>query len=151
MPRPAVSRETHVFCIASHDIQRYWNDFAHHIERFCREAAFLDSDEHTPEAIRESLSSAKRQLWGFHDGGCISGIAITAIEPPVCWIWGACGTESFDGQTEEVVAAIEQWAGEIGCRKLRIRGRVGWERKLSGFKRIAVILEKVIHGHRNQS
>lgn len=128
-----------VFCLASHEIETHWKDFAHHLERFCDE-----TKEAQVDALREDLTSARKQFWGFDDGEKVSVVCLTSIEGAICWLWVGCGTESWKGQFERGIYEIERWAKSIGCNRLKIRGRVGWERKLAGFKRTAVIIEKEI-------
>lgn len=138
-PFPAPPDRGRVFCLASDEIDSHWKRFAHHLERFCRE-----TQESTVGQLRSDLKAARKQFWGFDDGGCISVVCITEVAGPLCWLWACCGTESFPRQIERGLAEITAWAQDIGCKKLKIRGRVGWERRLPGFKRSAVILEKEI-------
>ena len=128
-----------VFCLSSRQIDIYWDRFAHHIERFCRETG-----EAEVEQLRSDLRETKKQFWGFDDGEKISFVCLTAIDGPLCWLWVCCGTESWPGQIERGLAEIEQWAKSVQCKRLKLRGRPGWERRLEGFTRTAVILEKEI-------
>lgn len=135
--RAPPEHEGAVVCFRSSEIDTYWSQFAHHLERFEKE-----TDELTIPWVREELKATRKQLWGFDDGERISLICVTEISGLLCWLWAVCGTETFPGQIERGVAAIEKWAQEMGCKKLKIRGRLGWERRLKGFKRSAIILER---------
>jgi hypothetical protein len=132
-----------VFGLNSEQIDDLWPHFGHHIERLERETQLV-----LAEAIRKDLKSARKQLWGYQDGPVVTGVAITEIyETPrgkCCEVHGACGTESSRGQIEQIMAAIEAWAKDIGCTRVRFGGRHGLKRKLKGFAEVGIILEKEI-------
>jgi hypothetical protein len=130
--------EPRVFCLRSDEVAAYWPDFAHHVERFS-----CETGEITPAVLFDDLQAARKQLWGIHDGEKVSGIAVTEVAPPVCWIWAACGTAG-PGHIERVLEQIEAWAKSLGCERLKLRGRIGWERRLPQFKRTGVVLEKML-------
>lgn len=126
-----------VFCLGADDIDNHWSDIAPHLYRLQRRG-FIDTDE-----VREDLKAARKQLWGYEDGGRIIGIAITRItKGRVCELYGAVGTQTQPGQIQAVHAEIEQWAKSINCTKLRLQGRHGWQRALKGYAQVGVILEK---------
>jgi hypothetical protein len=132
-----------VFALSSEQIDNLWPLFGHHLERLERETQLV-----LAEAIRKDLKLAHKQLWGYQDGQVITGVAITEVyETPrgkCCEVHGACGTETARGQIEQIMTAIEAWAREIGCTRVRFGGRHGWKRKLKGFAQVGVILEKEI-------
>lgn len=128
-----------VFCLGSEQIDSLWPEFGHHIERLERETGLLASQ------IRDDLKVAKQQLWGFQTE-VITGVAITNVyktaRGSVCEIYGACGTESAPGQIDAIYEAIEKWANDIGCTRMRVLGRKGWKRRLNGYRETGIILEK---------
>lgn len=125
-----------VFCLGSDQIERYWQSFEAHIYRLER-LGYVGADE-----LRDDLKLAKRQLWGYQDGPTVLGISITRIAGKTCEIVAAVGRQSKSGQLEEVYAAIEKWAREIGCIRIRVIGRKGWLRKFPEFTQTGIVIEK---------
>lgn len=135
---PVLPEQGAVFCLTSDQIDLYWSRFAHHLERFCGET----STEYALDELQDDLRAARKQFWGFDDGEHISMVCLTEIRRSVCWLCVCCGDETFARQIERGLEAIAAWAADTGCKTLKIRGRLGWERRLKGFRRTAVILEK---------
>lgn len=130
-----------VFCLGSEQIEPLWHLFGHHLERLEREGGLVLAAE-----IRRGLVASKKQLWGWQEGELILGIAITEIrnspKGPVCWVFGAAGTETTKGQIDAIMASIEAWARSTGCCRIMLQGRKGWLRRLKGFEQVGIILEK---------
>jgi hypothetical protein len=62
------------------------------------------------------------------------------IEPRgvTCLIWLAAGElKPLLEKHEE----IKQWARDQGCNYMRIIGRIGWEKMLKDYKKIAIVME----------
>lgn len=98
-----------------------------------------------PEDVISQAKSCECQLWSYHDGECFRGIVATRIHKTtlgeLCSLWVCIGldaTELMQGVHDE----IERWARGIGCYALEIVGREGWQKKLPGYTRKAVVLEK---------
>jgi hypothetical protein len=127
-----------VFCLRSDQIAERWQDFAHHLERVCEEYP----DELNLGLIKADLLTARKQFWGYHDGSRITVVAITEIQHPVCFLRACVGHETWPGQIDAGVEAIEAWARDIGCKRIKFGGRTGWKRRLPSFNQIGVILEK---------
>lgn len=126
-----------VFCLGSVEIDRHWNEIAPHLHRLQR-LGFIDTGE-----VREDLKAARKQLWGYEDCGRVVGVAITRVtKSRVCEIYGAAGTTTAPQQIQQVHEAIEAWAKSINCTKLRLQGRRGWLRKLTGYTQTGIIAEK---------
>lgn len=99
----------------------------------------------TAEDVLTQAKECHAQLWSYHDGERFCGVVITRIHTlargKVCSLWGCIGingAELMAGFYEQ----LEAWARSIDCIAMEIVGRAGWERKLPGFKRSAVLLEK---------
>jgi len=122
-----------VFCLGPEQLDGLWDEIAPHLARFESERGFSSAD------IRRDLASTAKQLWGYEVGGRVIGVCVTQVCKPVVEIFAAVGTQTSNGQIQEVHAAIERWAREIGCTRLRIKGRKGWLRMLDGYE---MILEK---------
>lgn len=98
-----------------------------------------------PEDVIQQAKSRDCQLWSYHDKGIARGVVATRIHTTsigkLCSIWvciGVDANELIDGMLEE----IERWAANIGCYAIEIVGREGWRRRLKGYERKAVVLEK---------
>lgn len=126
-----------VFTLAPEQIDNYWPLIADHLYRLQRRG-YIDVDE-----VHEDLKAARKQLWGYAEGGKVLGVCITRItKGRVCEFYGAVGTQSRPGQIQEVHEAIRTWAKSINCTKLRFNGRVGWLRLLKTYKQTGVIAEE---------
>lgn len=124
-----------VFCLGAEQCDELWDDYAHHIYRLEREDRCCASE------VREDLRLKKKQLWGVQEGREILGIVITAIQGSTCEIWAACGSASKDDM-RAAHQAIEEWAREINCKRMRIQGRRGWSRLFKEYRQTGVILTK---------
>lgn len=100
--------------------------------------------------MRLDLKGGLRQLWGYREssarGDVINGVAITHVyntpRGQLCEVAAGVGTETTRGQIDAIHAAIEKWAASIGCTRMRIQGRRGWQRRLKDYRQVGVILEK---------
>jgi hypothetical protein len=127
-----------VFTLQSNEIERNWGLIAPHLERV---GSDFPDDIDIP-AILGDLIAARKQLWGYHDGIAITVIAVTEVQHPVCWLRVCVGTETWRGQIEAGLAAIEAWAKSIGCERVKLVGRMGWRRRLHSYRQIGIVLEK---------
>lgn len=123
-----------VFCLGSDEIEKHWDTFKDHLYRFER------CGEINVEEARADLLSARKQLWGYQKDR-VAGVCLTRIAGETCEICGAVGSASKD-EIKEVYVAIERWAREIGCTRMKVAGRRGWLRVLEGFKQTGIIAEK---------
>ena len=41
--------------------------------------------------------------------------------------------------------SVSEWAKAVGCQRVEIAGRPGWERALTGYKKSAIWLSKELH------
>lgn len=97
------------------------------------------------EDVLEQAKNCDCQLWSYFDGEQYRGVVATRIHKTtigrICSLWvciGVDATELMDGVYRE----IEHWARGIGCYAMEIVGREGWQKKLPGFTRKAIVLEK---------
>jgi hypothetical protein len=125
-----------VFTLSPIDIDKHWDLIAPHVYRLER-LGHLGADE-----LRDDLKERKRQLWGYHEDGCVLGIAITRVTPTTCEIVGAAGTSTARGQIQELYEHIERWARENGRSRMRVIGRKGWLRAIAGFTQTGIVMEK---------
>ena len=128
-----------VFCVGSDQIDEYWGDFEPHLQRFER-LGHINVIE-----TRDDLRSSRKQLWGYQTDHGVLGVCITRVAGQTCEICGAVGSASKQ-QIVEVYLAIERWAREIGCTRMKLMGRRGWLRVLDGFTQTGIIAEKDLYG-----
>lgn len=98
-----------------------------------------------PEDVIRQAKQADCQLWSYHDGERFRGVVATRIHRTtlghMCSLWVCIGLDA-DELMEGVHHEIEGWARGLGCYALEIVGRAGWLKKLPGYTRKAVVLEK---------
>ncbi len=126
-----------VFCLGSEQIDGLWIHIEPLINRLSEFTGLF-----MPDALREDLKSAKRQLWG-EQGDAVTYIVITEVyETPrgkTIELVGACGKYS-----EPVMDEIDRWARAIGGVRCRFGGRPGWARRRKEFTQVGIILEKAL-------
>lgn len=103
------------------------------------------SGHYTEESVRGALLSGEFQLWCVFRGEemLASCITETARFPAGlrCEVV-LCGGTSMDEWLSPCLAVIEAWAKEMGCERMRIEGRPGWERALRGYSKRSIVLVK---------
>lgn len=113
---------------------------------FARKTCLVSAED----VIRQAKDS-DCQLWSYYDGENFRGVVATRIHQTtigrMCSMWVCVGLDAEElmlGVHEE----LEAWARSIGCYAMEIVGREGWQRKLPGYERKAVVLEKLLErGH----
>jgi len=84
--------------------------------------------------VRQGLA----QRWQASDGSTIVSQLRSEPGGDVLDLWLA------EGRLEpllELHLEVQAWARDQGCRKMRIIGRPGWERVLTGYVKTGVVLE----------
>lgn len=112
------------------------------LEAFAAQTCLVSAED-----VIEQAKNRECQLWSYHDGEGFRGVVATRIHTNtvgrVCSLWVCIGVD-----TEELMIGayqeIEGWARSIGCYAMEIVGRPGWQRRLPGFTRKAVVLEKLL-------
>lgn len=94
----------------------------------------------TLEDIKASLSG-DGMLWAAVDGH-VRFVAVCQIlaEGPQFYVWH-CGGD-FDGYGRQLLAKAEQWCRDNGIGSMELDGRMGWMRKLQGWKPVSVTMRK---------
>lgn len=127
------------YCVPRENCAEVWPGVAKMIEE-----AYKFADENVPPDTLDQLRSGHRQLWIVWDGRTVLSAALTRINVQrsglACQI-AACGGTQGD-RWIHLIKRIEDWAKAEGCRKMVIEGRMGWERKLLGYHRVRVVLER---------
>lgn len=95
------------------------------------------------EDIEADVLCGNQLLWLAWDGTSIMAAATTQIVKPFSKI---CVLTACAGHDRErwlpLFEHIEKYAENEGCSSMRIYGRKGWERVLTGYRAEHVILEK---------
>ena len=103
----------------------------------------------TAEDVFRQAKLGECQLWTYHDGefrGAVATRIYTNAVGRICQLWVCIGVD-VDELIDGVYAQLERWARDSGCYAMEIVGRAGWERRLPGYKRKAVVLEKLLESH----
>lgn len=99
------------------------------------------------EDVITQAKNADAQLWSYHDGVKFRGVVATRIHQTaigrLCSLW-VCIAPDGEELMEGFYSELENWARSIGCYALEIVGRAGWLKKLPGFSKKAVVLEKLL-------
>lgn len=127
--------------VKSADARAVWP----HVSHFIQQAIDKTSGNFELDDILALIEEKKAQLFIVKDDELLSAW-VTTIEnsPSHKWIrvmWA--GGKDMD-RWLHFRESIEQWAKSIGCEKMIVAGRPGWERKLNDYTRTSVILEKVL-------
>lgn len=114
------------------------------LEDFARKTCLVSAEDVMAQAKRCDC-----QLWSYHDGERFIGVAATRIHDTalgrMCSLWVCIGLDAEEYLTG-CHQEIENWARGIGCYAIEIVGRAGWQKKLPGYTRTAVVLEKRLQG-----
>lgn len=81
-------------------------------------------------------------LWIALEERTIHAAGVTSLSlDKVCTLVAVGGDYAKFGN---LLSGIEQFARDEGCRAVRICGRPGWQRRLSGYRTKKVIIEKAL-------
>jgi hypothetical protein len=93
--------------------------------------------------IEADVLTGMQLVWVAWDGKDILAAATTELSRPLSKV---CTLTACSGHDRDrwlpLMEKIEQYARDEGCSSMRIYGRKGWERVLTGYKAEHVILEK---------
>jgi hypothetical protein len=80
-------------------------------------------------------------LWAAVDGN-VRFVAVCQIlkEGPQFYVWH-CGGD-FEGYGRRLLDKAEQWSRDNGMQSMELDGRLGWMRKLQGWKPVSVTMRK---------
>jgi hypothetical protein len=136
-----------LMCVDPRLVYRIWPQVAPLLRRAIARtglSAFAD--------IEREILDGKALLWiatiGESGQLSIDAAASTILQQTdagrVCVIT-ACGGRRMAGWLP-LIANLEAYARDEGCRSIRIFGRLGWQRVLDGYRRTNVVLDKPLHG-----
>lgn len=101
----------------------------------------------TVDSVIRALRDRSMQLWLIKDNEKIKAICITEILiTPQCRVLGivalaGVGHKQWKDLLEQILTIYAQ---EKGCRYIEIQGRKGWNKVLSNFKQVAIVLRKEV-------
>ena len=117
------------------DVERWKVPLSWHFSSFTADGSI------TSESLWADLAEMRRQLWVLEDDTRIFVAVLTSITEDqfkTCDVTHAAGVQRKKWQ--HLWPALEHWAREIGCKRIRAIARPGWERLLP-LKKTHVVLE----------
>lgn len=127
-----------VFTLRSYEIDEHW----FWIEKYLQA---VEEPDWSLDQVKNDLITANAQLWSLlGERGEATCAVITRVEHyhgtvfGVVWIAAGRGLE----HTRVLLNAIEDWFRSMGCSRIELRGRRGWEKVLPDYEPVAVILRK---------
>lgn len=118
-----------------------WRDVLPLYRELLESALDQNSGQLDYEAVVSGVEAGFYQAWLAPNS-----IAVTTIdEYPVSKICTVVlGAGKLDECRDVLLPKVEKFAKDHGCSRMMIVGREGWGKSLPGFKRTAVISEKVL-------
>jgi hypothetical protein len=97
----------------------------------------------SPRAVRAFIEAGTYQLWmAGNEAAATTSISTFPVGNVLTVVH--LGGRNMWQWLGEGLAAIEFWAREKGCDRIRINGRDEWSRVLPGYRKTAVVSEKVL-------
>lgn len=127
-----------LICVPPDLVNQVWPLIEHHIRKALQRGGMGDYN-----TVAAGVLSGPDLLWLALEDDKIHAVAITSLSlDGICTIV-ACGGAHFS-QFGHLIAGLEQFAKNEGCKAVRICGRPGWLRLLSGYRTKRVIIEKAL-------
>ncbi|NJN46760.1 MAG: hypothetical protein HC808_10100 [Candidatus Competibacteraceae bacterium] len=115
-------------CFTSDQIRAVWPEVSPHLQRG------LDrGSNYTLRDIYKGLRRQKMQLWTSRND-VIEAALVTSLQDGYCLLLCAGGSNA--DEWVHWLPVIERWAKEHGFNEMRLYGRIGWLRKLKGFRAV---------------
>jgi hypothetical protein len=113
-----------------------------------REALKYSNGRYDEKTVADSIISCLRQLWLLTDEdkilmSMVSQIINYPTGLKVCEVMLLGGKQSKEW-AEFVTDELSKWVASIGCDRLQIIGRKGWEKVLKNWKSVLVMMEKPV-------
>src|SRR5574343_134345 len=131
-------------------LEDYWPD----AWELLKEAVEYSRDRLTGKMIVDALLEKEMQLWIIPQEEGIKAAVLTEI---LTYTTGlkvvrilACGGKDLKDWMDNTVETLAKWGRNLGCTGLELYGRPGWERKLKGWGKPFICLEKDITGGDNE-
>lgn len=108
------------------------------------DVALFESGEHETRAyVWQQIESGHAQLWPGRKSVAVTQVCGHSTGQKTLNIWLAAGDMA---ELRTMLALGEQWARSIGCDRMELTGRKGWERALPDYDLTAVTLTKELDG-----
>jgi hypothetical protein len=127
-------------CVAPARINEVWPLASHLIKSACDRTALSDFS-----VVEREVMAGDQLLWlawSDHIEAAATTKIVKSGQHKIC-ILVACGGEGRD-RWLSLFEQIEKYAKDENCRCVRIFGRRGWKRALTGYRVQHVVLEKVL-------
>jgi hypothetical protein len=98
----------------------------------------------TRDEIEHNLCYDLMQLWTVTDERGVAAVAVTQFQQfgdiLICAVilLGGRGMSNWIHHMDD----LEAWALSRGASRMKIHGRDGWERRLSGYRKTSIVLSK---------
>ena len=147
MDRDVEGVRARLICVDPKQIHLIWP----HVAPLLRRAIVRTGLSAFADIEREVLDG-NALLWiaasGEESARAIDAVASTSLHQTdggmVCVITACAGRKM--SRWLPLIAGIEAYARDEGCRSIRIFGRLGWQRVLDGYRRTNVVLDKPLQG-----
>lgn len=96
-----------------------------------------------PEVVKDFIEDGTYQLW-LADNDAAATTAINTFPVGKVLTVVHLGGKNMWQWLGEGLAALESWARQQGCDRIRINGRDEWSRVLPGYRKTSVVSEKVL-------
>ena len=125
-------------CVDPARITEAWPHFKDKIESAVSKVGLADF-----EYIERQVLDGRALLWLAWDGETVHAAAVTQLTTDsVCEIV-ACGGSGLK-KFLPLISDLENFAKAENCRAIRIIGRKGWTKVLTGYEPKAIILERAL-------
>lgn len=128
-------------CVDPAQVERFWPL----AERFIA-SAYKHNHQSVPDELLTELRERRKLLWLAVDDNMLIGAIVTGIYDTIggrTLKMLECGGESMP-RWLHLHREIEDYAKAEGCGRVLIEGRLGWARKLEGYRPVGIVLEKRI-------
>ena len=141
--RPLSPLEFEVGLLTPEKLLHYWRNIEVELDR----VPHIWATYWTKDSLREGALTGRFQVWEVGTKDSVRLIVFSQfISYPACnllSVFLALGN-SLDQCLPVLEAMLEKMAHDNNCQIGQVVGRPGWERKLKGFKRTAVVLTKEV-------
>ena len=97
---------------------------------------------YTINDVKEMLLKEEAQLWTSYEETQLDSVCITRILIHPKYKYLEIITMAGSKQSFECLKSIEKWAKDIGCKKIKLEGRIGWKKLLPDYSQRLIQLEK---------
>jgi hypothetical protein len=131
-------KQVELVCVDPARIDEMWPHVRDKIRAAVQHTGLSSFDD-----IESDVLTGMQLVWIAWDGKEIIAAATTQLVFPLSKVCVLTACSGYDRERWlPLMAEIEKYAENEGCSSMRIYGRKGWERVLTGYRAEHVILEK---------